>query len=167
MRILDPKFRQNKLNYIGQCVLSTLTIFIVLLVLDAIQEAAIIASLGASAFIAFGMPHAQAARPRYLLGGYAVGIFCGILCAYAAVWPPLAQLPVLQDSLPMVFGALAVGTSIFLMVLLNTEHPPAAGVALGLVLGHCDVMTMLVVAVGILGLTAAKTAMKPYLINLL
>ena len=31
--------------------------------------------------------------------------------------------------------ALAVGLSIFLMVVTNTEHPPAAGTALGIV-GH-------------------------------
>lgn len=167
MQLFDQRFNDNKANYIMQCVLATMTIFIVLMILDAIKNAAIIASLGASSFIAFGMPHAQVSRPRYLIGGYIIGIAVGCLCYYLSLTPIVVQTPVIQDSAYVIFGALAVGLAIFLMVITNTEHPPAAGLALGLVLHECSLLSIVVVSVGIVLLVIVKTMMKPVLINLL
>jgi CBS-domain-containing membrane protein len=167
VRFFDPKFKDNPGKYIAQCAMAALVLFVVLLLLDVRSNAAVIGALGASSFIAFTMPHANVSKPRYLLGGYAVGIVVGVACYYTSRLAVLANVPLFQESGPEVFGALAVGISIFVMVITNLEHPPAAGVALGLALNLSMPLTPIVIVVGIVGLTVGKTLLKPLLINLL
>lgn len=69
MKIFDSKFRSNKTRYTLQCVLAACAVCIVLLLLNAMSDTAIIAALGASAFIAFTMPQVDASKPRFLIGG--------------------------------------------------------------------------------------------------
>ena len=167
MRVLDEKFKGSKGRYVFQCFLATLSVLAVLLILDVISDAAVIAVLGASSFIAFTMPEAHASRPRFMIGGYLVGIAAGGLCHYLSLAPPLAQLPVFEETSCIVFGALAVGLAIFVMVVTDTEHPPAAGLALGLVLEEYSLTTVVVALVGIVSLSVVKAALKPALKNLL
>lgn len=167
MRWLDDKFKENRLQYVLQSLLATVSVMIVLLLLDTLAATAIIASLGATSFIAFTMPHAESCRPRYLLGGYAVGITVGSLFKLLWMSPLFATVPFLTDRGDVVFGALAIGCTIFLMVLLNFEHPPACGMALGVILNEFDIRVLLIVIIGVAALTALKTLMKPFLRNLL
>jgi len=109
-------------NYVFQSLLATLVIFIVLLSLSMRDDAAIIASIGATTFIVFTMPDYITAKPRNVIGGHLVGLACGSLGALV----PHHSL-VTAASL----CALAVGLSIFIMVVTDTEHAPAAGTALG------------------------------------
>jgi len=167
MKMFDEKFRSNKARYILQCTLAALSILLVLLSLDAMSNAAVIAALGASFFIAFTMPEAQVSRPRFLIGGYLVGVGAGCLCRYLSSVPLLTQLPIIQEFSYVVFGAISVGLAIFVMVITNTEHPPAASVALGLVINECNYTTVLVILVGIVSLCVIKTLLRPVLKNLL
>lgn len=92
-----------------------------------------IASLAASAFIAFGFPGAESARARYILGGYACGVACGAACCLALhrLLPPhWAQ----NTRTVIMFCALAVFLTAFCMILLNLQHPPAAALAVSMVL---------------------------------
>jgi CBS-domain-containing membrane protein len=73
----------------------------------------------------------------------------------------------IQKTSYIVFGALAVGLAIFVMVITDTEHPPAAGLALGLVLDEYNHMTAVVALVGIVSLSVMKAVLKPVLKNLL
>jgi CBS-domain-containing membrane protein len=66
-----------------------------------------------------------------------------------------------------VFGAMAVGLAIFVMVITGTAHPPAAGLALGLILNEWSPLTIVVVFAGIISLSVIKTVLKPVLKNLL
>ena len=68
MQIFDKKFTQNKARYFVQCILATISVLLVLMALDSVSNTAITASLGASCFIAFTMPHIQASKPRFLIG---------------------------------------------------------------------------------------------------
>ncbi len=167
MAWFDPKFAANRHMYVAQTLLASLVMFFVLTVLDAKTHAALVASLGASSFIAFTMPHAQVARPRYILGGYAVGVGVGVLCFLVGLALAQAEAPISPKTIEIGLASLAMGLAIFLMVVLNLEHPPAAGVALGLVLNECDPVAIGVIIVGILILTGVKTMLKPSLINLL
>lgn len=162
MELFDAKFTRQKLRYVLQSLLATAAVLLVLLVLD--SNAAIIAALGASSFILFTMPHAQVARVRFVVGGYVVGVAVGTLCHWLGQCPWPAAL---GEPPYVAFGALAVGLAIFVMVLTNTEHPPAASLALGLVLGQWSLLTVGVVLVGIVGLSALKKLLEPMLINLL
>ena len=84
-----------------------------------------IASLGASAVLVFGMPSSPLAQPWPVLGGSTLSALVGALCAQLmpdAAWG----------------GSLAVGLAIALMVPLRCLHPPGAAVALFVVLNHSD-----------------------------
>jgi len=109
-------------NYLIQSLLATVIVFMVLLFLN-IEHAVIIASIGATAFIVFTMPSYLIAKPERVVGGHLIGLISGSLCALI---PHHSLVPTI------VIYSLAVGVSIFLMVVLNMEHPPASGTALGI-----------------------------------
>lgn len=167
MKLIDEKFLQNKRQYILQTVMTISAMMMVLAFLRSLANSAIIASLGATTFIAFGMPHAKSARPRYLLGGYSVGILVGTTLKLIAMTPFIKSIPEAYKMEDVIFAALAVGLSMFLMVIMNFEHPPACGLALGILLNDFSLWVLFVVIVGVLLITTIKTLLKPYLKNLL
>ena len=67
----------------------------------------------------------------------------------------------------IVFGSLAISTAMFVMVVTRTEHPPAAALALGLVLNEWNLLTLAVVLGGIVGLSVLKRMVLPMLMDLL
>lgn len=166
MKLFDQHFRTHALRYVTQCLLAMLAILIVLAILNAVLNTTIIAALGASTFIAFTMPHKPNSQPRYLIGGYVMGTIAGVFSNFMALLPLWAGTHFITDYGHIIFGALAVGLAIFLMVVTDTEHPPAAGLALGYVLNECTFLTVVVVILGILCLVGIKTALKSQLIDL-
>ena len=167
MFLLDKRFRKHRFRYLFQCAIATLSAMAVLVVLDLVANAVTVASLGASSFIIFCLPHQPASRPRRLIGGYLAGIAAGTLCYWLPKIPWLAGMPFLHDNAAVIFGGLAVGLAMFLMVTLNCEHPPAASLALGLVLAPWAWLTVLVAIVEIIMLCTLKRLLKPVLIDLL
>lgn len=167
MRLFDKKFRKNVHRYVFQCILATLTIFAVLFFLDVLTETAIIAALGASAFVVFAIPNSYSSDPRRLIGGYFVGIIVGIICYYISVNFPNSNFLTNTEMSLIVFGAIAVGLAIFIMAVTNTEHPPAAGIALGLVINRWDWMTIIFILSAIIWLTGIRKILKTYLIDLI
>ena len=140
IEILDQNFMKNKIHYLIQCVLATVCIFIILLVLDAKNHAAIITSFGASVFLVFAMPRSVLAKPRLLIGGYVTASLSGWMCHTLSQLPNIQNIPFVSDGSDIIFGAISVGIAIFFMVILNAEHPPAAGLALALVFNEWDVL---------------------------
>jgi len=133
MEIIDKSFKRSPKSFIMQSLLAVVTVAIILYFVEVLTHAAIVAALGASAFIVFAMPRSITAQPRKLIGGHVVGILSGTLCYYAFITGPLGKLITSWEFTTLFVYALAVGLSIFLMVITNTEHPPAAGTALGIV----------------------------------
>lgn len=165
MTILDAKFRKNKGHYVVQCLLASAAVLAMLVVLDAIANAAIIASLGASAFIVFALPEKRVSKWSVVLGGYLAGVAIGTACHWLGRIE-LGGHPLLVKYTPILLAALAVGLAIFVMTVTNTEHPPAAGVALGLALQAWSYRTVAVVVVGILLLCLAKRVLSSWLKDL-
>ncbi|MBN1473159.1 MAG: HPP family protein [Syntrophaceae bacterium] len=153
---IDAEFRQHWKSYVLQSMLATIAVFIVLYFLS-MQHAVIIASLGATSFIVFAMPDYITAQPRNVIGGHIVGLFCGFLFS-------LIPLSSLLSSL-LVYS-LAVGTSIFMMVVTDTEHPPASGTALGVVMTGITLNVLIAVVVSIVILSLIHRLCKPYLKDL-
>ena len=166
MRVFDEKIRGNLGRYLFQCLLATVTISIVFLFLDVVLDAPLVASLGATSFIVFAMPKSQTARPRSLLGGYLMGTFSGTLCSLLATSSLMQSTGLGDKRLLVVFGAIAVGLATFGMVITDTEHPPAAGLALGFVVDRWDVTTILLVLSAVGLLTVAKWALRRVLLDL-
>ena len=164
MRLFDQKLEYRLIRYIFQSFLATLAIFFILLFLDVIKQTAIIAALGATAFIIFTLPKSYSSEGRHLIGGYVVGILSGVLCYYLSnlYCSCFSNIEILY----VVFGSLAVGISIFIMVITDTEHPPASGIALGLVLNEWNFLTIVFIVVGVLVLFFIKTLLRSFLVDL-
>lgn len=168
MKWFDAKFRRMPGHYVVQCLMATVAIMVVLALMDVVEHTALIASLGASAFIAFTMPQAHVSEPRYLIGGYMVGVVVGAALGLGVRWLGLPAGETSRQVAEIVLGGLAVGIAIFVMVLTNTEHPPAAGVSLGLVVNQTwDVVTLAVILAAIISLSLVKWLLRRYLRNLL
>ena len=103
------------------------------------------------------MPNSITAKPRNLIGGHMIGLICGSLFALI----PHASFIVFN-----IVYALAVGSTFFLMVTTDTEHPPAAGTALGIALAgfSFDLALALITSVAILA--SIHYFFKPYLKDL-
>ena len=89
----------------------------------------ILASMGASAVLLFGVPHAAFAQPWPLFGGHAISALIGVTCAQWIADPALA-------------AGCAVGLSIFAMRLGHCVHPPGGGTALVAVIGGTGISTL-------------------------
>ena len=154
MGIIDTSFRRVPRSYIWQSFLAVVALSVILYFVEVLTHAAIVAALGSTAFIVFAMPHSLTARPRRLIGGHVVGLMAGTFCHYAFLAGPLGKLLTRWEFTTLFIYALAVGLSIFLMTITNTEHPPAAGTALGIVAHEwsCEVVIFLILAVIILAI---------------
>ena len=167
MRRLDTKDQGRLCQYLAQCGMATLAGVVIMLSLDVVvRRGAITASLGASTFIVFVMPQGRTAEPRSIALGYVIGGVAGCLLS-VAVTPLSAQMAITEHLVRTVFGALAVGSSTFAMVLLDAEHPPAAGFALGLVLGKWTMADLGAVAMAVGLLVFARLALGRRLVDLL
>jgi CBS domain-containing membrane protein len=157
--------RENFRRYALQCGLAGFVVLILLLVLDAVTQTVLIAALGASAFIAFAVPRSPHSGPRNMIGGYAIGIAAGCLMATLESAMNI-QGAGLAHAVMVVFGAMAISLAMFMMVVTRSEHPPAAALALGLVLNEWNLLTLAVVMTGIVALSLVKRLVLPMLLDL-
>lgn len=104
------------------------------------------------------MPKSMVAKARNLVGGHAVGFICGSIFSF------LLNGNFVFSNLSY---ALAVGLSIFLMVVIDTEHPPAAGTALSLSLTGFSLNAFLSIFISVAILAVAHHFLKPYMIDLI
>jgi CBS-domain-containing membrane protein len=158
--------REDFKRYALQCGLAGLVVLVLLLILDAVTQTVLIAALGASAFIAFAVPRSPHSGPRNMIGGYAIGIIAG--CLMATLESAMnVQGAGAAHAVIVIFGAMAISLAMFTMVVTRTEHPPAAALALGLVLNEWDLLTLAVVMAGIVALSLIKRLVLPMLLDLI
>lgn len=125
-------------------------------------------SLGASAFLAFVAHDTAMARARRLISGYAIGICVGVAGSYCLFLVghctgfhcPTGQFDVL-------ISAIAAAVTMLLMVLLASEHPPAVGIAIGLVIRHWDFSLVVLIVATVLIIAITKGLLRSKLRNLL
>ena len=166
--LFEPRLKRHALNYAFQPVLATLALLTILLVGDVVLNAAIVDAMASTVFTIFVVPDSIASTPRRVVGGHTAGVVAG--SAVAAVVAVL-EIPMAADSargaLLVTVAALTVGLSMVLMVLTNTEHPPAAGAALGLVIHDWSLWSVGVIIVSAVALSILRAALRPRLVNLL
>ncbi len=161
----DRHFRLDNFRRYGlQCGLAGVVVLALLLILDAVTQTVLIASLGATAFIAFAVPRSLHSGPRHLIGGYFIGVVAGAVMAY--LYSLTASWGTWDHAIMIMFGALAISFAMFVMVVTRSEHPPAAALALGLVLNEWDLMTLAVVLTGVVCLSVVKSMVSPMLMDL-
>lgn len=89
----------------------------------------VLASMGASAFLLFVMPHSPMSQPWPVIGGHLLSSAIGVACAHWLHNPAFAT-------------AVAVAASIFAMHSLQCLHPPSAATAMIAVLGGPEIHAM-------------------------
>jgi CBS-domain-containing membrane protein len=167
MYLIDKSFKKAPKPYIRQGLLATLVVGIILYIFRFLSgDIIIVAALGASTFIVFAMPDSVTAQPRRLIGGHAVGLASGALAYFVLLSGYLDTPAVSQDALFILAGALSVGLSIFLMTITNTEHPPAATTAIGIVADGWSYKVALLVLLSALCLALARRLLRPHLKDL-
>lgn len=113
----------------------------------------VIASMGATAFICFAMPKAVSAQTRQVIGGHLIGLFCGAMFTLVHL-PGIAEIP------------LVAAVTIFLMVALDMEHPPAVGTALAVTINEVDWSVALAIMVGVIVITQVRYYLRHWLKDL-
>jgi CBS-domain-containing membrane protein len=158
-------FRKHKFAFLFQCSLAGLAILVLLLSLKFRPNDVVVASLGASAYIIFAMPHKEIAKSQYIIGGYLCGILIGILFhLLVGHWDQFGLPFALHNR--EICGSIAVALSIFFMAALNVEHPPAAALSLGLVINDWRVHTIIVIVIAIVILVLYRKLFRHTMIDL-
>ena len=155
-RAFDQRFRPHWVSYLLQSVLAAVSLFVVLMALRQ-QNLVVAASLAATSFTVFAAPSSVTASPRNAVRGHLVGVVFG-----SAFAPIPHEAALLQDAM----YAAAVGSAMLTMAAANTEHPPAAGTALGVVIAGFSWPLVLGVAVGAVVLAVIHTVLRPGLRDL-
>lgn len=90
----------------------------------------LIASLGASSVLLYGVPNSPLAQPKNLFGGHLIASVVGVTCYYfmGETWYSIT---------------ITVTIAIILMMLTNTVHPPGGATALISVLHHANYIFIL------------------------
>jgi CBS-domain-containing membrane protein len=150
------RFRAAWKPYVVQSFAAGLSTFIIMFLLS-IEHAVVIAALGASTFIVFARPFDLTARSRNLVGGHLIGFAVGSLCGLVPCEALVGEL---------LLYSLAVGVSVFLMVLTYTQHPPAAATALGMAMRGPSEQALAAVLTITLLLALFHFLLRPHLRNL-
>jgi CBS-domain-containing membrane protein len=87
----------------------------------------------------------------------------GLLCHFSAEWST-SQIP--AETTLVAYGSLAVGLAIFTMAVTHTEHAPAAGIALGLVINTWSITTIAFIITAMLWMVAVRYLLHRRLMNL-
>ena len=153
---IDPQFPAHWKQYLIQSGYAALAVFIITIILS--SNPVVIASIGATAFIVFAMPENVAAQPKRIIGGHLLGFFIG---SCFAVFPFMDIL-----FFKAVWFAASVGVTILLMVILDFEHPPAAGTALGMTLVGYSSSSATAIIASVFILSFIGYIAKPFLRNL-
>ena len=157
----DHRIKKDWHKYLKQSFLAAILVLPLFFVLNIEKHSAIISTLGASIFIVFTVPHYSSSHPRRILGGYFFGSLIGITAYYS-----IALLYPLPYSPPFYFAPIATGIIILLMAVTSTEHPPAAGLAIGLIYNQWDLETLLTIWGSVIFLSLVRHFLEPWLINL-
>lgn len=155
IKVLDRKLdRESLKHYFIQSTLAAVILYISLN-LPFVTSAVLMAAIGSTAFVIFAMPSRKTARPRNVFGGHLSAGLIGLLFSQLSVMflPELMAL------------SIALGVSIFVMVTLDVEHPPAGGTVIFLVLTPVvEAFVTLLFLASIMALMSAL--LKPYLKDL-
>ena len=167
-QIIDPRLKRNIQPYLFQSFLAFISLLLLLWLAGAhVARTVIIAAIGSTGFVLFATPHTANAAPRRVIGGHFIGLVIGcalaLFDATSGVQQLLLNFPFLFD----VEAALAVGLSMFLMAATNTEHAPAAGTALAVVVQGFSWTLVFFVASSVVVLSLIHRLLRSYLRDLL
>ncbi|ORX51684.1 hypothetical protein DM01DRAFT_230989, partial [Hesseltinella vesiculosa] len=125
----------------------------------------VIASFGASAVLIYGTIDAPLAQPRNFFFGHIIGALVGVIFSVLFTELPTAwSSPEQETAVRWVTGATAMATSLVLMQLTVTVHPPGGATALIAVVDN-TVRGMRWYYIGIVAMSAAVQLVVACLVN--
>ena len=142
-----------------------MVVYFVLTMLSLVTNALVIASIASTSFLVFTAPHVERSRSRYIVGGYTVSFITGGLC-YLLMRQCAESMPLFSLHFDELYGAIAIGLSIFIMVVTDLEHPPASAASLSMVINTWDVWSITVTYIAIFILIISRSLLRKHLINL-
>lgn|SRR3990167_865988 len=138
--------RGNVANYFWQTIIAMLFVWLVMIGFDLVQASQHmwvvgVATIATSTVYVFAMPNTTPAHPLRILVGYLLGLVIGIAMQYAFAVMTSQSSGEVGNSYHHLFevgGFLAFGLTLIIMMAIRSEHPPAAALALLLVLEYKD-----------------------------
>ena len=149
---IKGKFKKLWKYYFLQSLLATAALFILVLILGK-DRMFLISAIGATTFIVFAMPKTDSAKAKNVIGSHLVGVASGTIFYFVSL-PYFVEWP------------LAVGITIFLMVVLDVVHPPAAGTALAVAINEMPFDAFITIMVSTLVLSQCRYHLRHYLKDL-
>ena len=165
--VLDSNIRSRFPNFLFQCSLATIALIVILLVENAVFRAAIVVAVASTAFTIFVVPDSVASSPRRVIGGHAVAVVTRSIFSSIFLIPALESASEQSGYITDIMAALSVGLGILAMVATNTEHPPAAGTALGLVIHGWSWSAVAFILSSAVILSILRIVLRPRMINLI
>lgn len=164
----------SKFHFFMQLLAAVLYVLVVLITLDIISESPVMwavgsSSLASSAYLIFATPSSHSASAKRLVGAYIIALICGMVVRHLNIWLLQQHDGVLLLGLthdPHMYwlsASVSVGISMFLMLLFSLEHPPAAGMAMLLVIEQRSYVSILTIFCLVLLLAVLKLFMRRYL----
>lgn len=130
--LLDPKFRHRYKQYFLQAFLAFVAMAIILLFVDSLSSAAIAAGLGSTVVGIFINPNGATARLRAMVGGHTMALLLGSVFSFILFAGSIETFTADHSQFHALIMALSVGLLLLVMAITDTEHPPAAGIVIGM-----------------------------------
>ena len=149
--------------------------WLMLMGLDKISASTIIwaagaSSLASSSYLVFCVPHSVVAHPLKIIGSYVIAMTVGemmrLFANYFCDILPLCQIGHPSMHIFEVAAAISVGIALLLMVLCKSEHPPAAGLAVVMVLDIRNLYALGIILFGAAMLAGIRVIFRNKLRNL-
>ena len=162
----DPGFARSPFRFAAQAGLATLVMLATLMFVQSLSYAAIAAGLASSVVGIFITPSNRTTRIRSVAGGHCVALVLGSLFSLLLFLGPVETFLNGAEYLRNLSYAMAVGLAVLLMAVTNSEHPPAAGTALGMASREFDLLIFFSIIGAVIMLSLLKLALRPYLQDL-
>lgn len=161
-------------NYLWQPLLAIIFVVFVLFFMNHFSHSDVLWAVGAgslssSCYIIFGHPSSPSAQPKKVIGGYFIGIITGFILRILSMGLHDYNRNFLGTPHFHVIGviaAISVGLCLFLMSITKLEHPPAAGMALVLVIDMHDYNEIVLVIIAALLLAVIHRLLCRKLVDL-
>jgi|TARA_B100000959_G_scaffold243503_1_gene266814 CBS-domain-containing membrane protein len=143
-----------------------LALLAILLIEQGVSDGIIVVTIASSTATVFVVPHSIASSPKRVIGGHVVSVLVGLV-----LWGLLHLVSGEANSASNlqidIFGAAAVGLSVMVMATTNTEHPPAAGTAFGIIVLGLSITFIAFILSAAVILSIARFILRDRLQNLL
>ncbi len=149
-------------NYFWQTIVAMIYIWIVMIGFDVVHASMHmwvvgVSVIATSTFIVFAMPNTTPAHPLRILAGYLIALVIGIAMQFLFAYmtsQPSGEIGKSYHHLFEVGGFLSFAITMLIMVAVRAEHPPAAALALLLVLEYRNfsAISIIIIAVILLAL---------------